>query len=167
MDRGTLELIVARPAEDRRTVLDEGRLDLVEGLVGDNWRSRGSSSTLDGSSHPDAQLTLMNSRVAALVAGTADHGGLAGDQLYVDLDLSAARLPAGTRFAIADAVIEVTAKPHRGCAKFAARFGNEALRFVNTGEGALLNLRGRNAKVIRPGTIRRGDLLVRVPGGQV
>lgn len=167
VDCGTLEMIVARPAVDIRQVLEEGNLDLVAGLVGDNWRARGSSSTPDGSAHPDAQLTLMNARVAALVAGTADHGGLAGDQLYVDLDLSAERLPAGTRLAIADAVIEVTAKPHRGCAKFAARFGNEALRFVNTGEGAQLNLRGRNARVIRPGTIRRGDAVVRLTAGQV
>lgn len=167
VDCGTLEMIVARPAVDVRQVLEEGHLDLVAGLVGDNWRTRGSSSTPDGSAHPDAQLTLMNARVAALVAGTADHGGLAGDQLYVDLDLSAEGLPAGTRLAIADAVIEVTAKPHRGCAKFAARFGNEALRFVNTGEGAELNLRGRNARVVRPGTIRRGDAVVRLTAGQV
>lgn len=156
-DRGTLEMIVARPAVDARTVLQEGRLDLDVGLVGDMWKTKGSSSTPDGLAHPDAQVTLMNARLAALVAGTADHGGLAGDQLYVDLDLSAERLPAVTRLRVGDAVIEVTARPHRGCAKFAARFGNEALRFVNTGDGLLLNLRGRNARVVSPGAIRRGD----------
>lgn len=161
---GTLEMIVARPAVDARDVLEEGRLDLERGLVGDSWRVRGSSSTPDGSAHPDAQLTVMNARAAALVAGTADHGGLAGDQLYVDLDLSTARLPAGSRLQIGEAVIEITAKPHRGCAKFAARFGNEALRFVNTGEGPALGLRGRNAKVVVPGVIRRGDTVRLVNG---
>jgi MOSC domain-containing protein YiiM len=161
---GTLEMIVARPAVDARDVLEEGRLDLERGLVGDTWRVRGSSSTPDSSAHPDAQLTVMNARAAALVAGTADHGGLAGDQLYLDLDLSTARLPAGSRLQIGEAVIEITAKPHRGCAKFAARFGNEALRFVNTGEGPALGLRGRNAKVVVPGVIRRGDTVRLVNG---
>lgn len=165
VDDGTLDMIVARPAEDAREVLGAGRLDLLHGLVGDNWRTRGSTSTPDGSANPDAQLTVMNARVAALVAGTPDHGGLAGDQLYLDLDLRAERLPAGTRLRIGVAVIEITAKPHRGCAKFAARFGNEALRFVNTGEGLLLNLRGRNARVVTPGTVRRGDAVTRVPAG--
>lgn len=161
-DHGTLEMIVCRPAEGARQVLDHGRLDPADGLVGDSWRARGSRSGADGSADPEDQLTVMNSRLAALVAGTADHGGLAGDQLYVDLDLSADRLPAGTRLEIGEAVVEITAKPHRGCAKFAARFGSDALRFVNTGPGRLLNLRGRNARVIVAGTVRPGDTLTRV-----
>jgi hypothetical protein len=118
---------------------------------------RSSTSTPDGSPHPDGQLTIMNVRTIALVAGLPERWPLAGDQLYVDLDLSAAGLPAGTRLAVGEAVIEVTAKPHRGCHKFAARFGHDALRFVNTGPGRVLNLRGRNARVIVPGVIRRGD----------
>lgn len=158
VDSGTLELIVARPSVDQREVLSEGQLDLVDGLVGDNWRTRTSTSRSDGSPDPEAQLTVMNSRLASLVAGTPDHGGLAGDQLYVDLDLSVGLLPAGSRLQVGEeAVIEITAKPHRGCAKFAARFGDEALRFVNTGEGIVLSLRGRNAKVVQQGTIKRGD----------
>jgi hypothetical protein len=164
-DDGSLEMIVVRPAEDAREVLDEGWLDPVVGLVGDTWGARGSTSTQDGSANPDAQVTVMNARLAALVAGTADHGGLAGDQLYVDLDLSAERLPAGSRLQIGEAVLEVTAKPHRGCSKFAARFGKDALRFVNTGEGLVLNLRGRNAKVVVPGAVRRGDTVKRITPG--
>ncbi len=160
---GTLELIVRRPAVDVREVLDEGALDLVVGLTGDTWSVRASTSTPDGSPHPDAQVTLMNARTAALVAGQRERWALAGDQLYVDLDLSDANLPAGTRLAIGGTVIEVTAKPHRGCAKFAARFGPDALRFVNTGPGRVLNLRGRNARVIVPGRIRRGEIVRRLP----
>jgi MOSC domain-containing protein YiiM len=156
-DQGTLELIVRRPAVDEREVLDEGRLDLGVGLVGDTWVERGSSSTPDGSSHPDAQITVMNARAAALVAGTVERWPLAGDQLYVDLGLDQEGLPAGSRLGIGEAVIEITAKPHRGCAKFAGRFGTDALRFVNTGAGLALNLRGRNARVVTPGTIRVGD----------
>jgi hypothetical protein len=162
LDNGTLQMIVARPAVDEREVLSEGWLDLVDGLVGDTWRTRGNTSRPDGSADPEAQLTVMNSRLAALVAGTPDHGGLAGDQLYIDLDLSVRHLPAGSRLPIGEAVIEITAKPHRGCAKFAARFGNEALRFVNTGEGLALNLRGRHAKVVMPGAIKRGDAVTRI-----
>jgi hypothetical protein len=162
LDNGTLQMIVARPAVDKREVLGEGRLDFVDGLMGDTWRARGNTSRQDGSADPEAQLTVMSSRLATLVAGTQDHGGLAGDQLYVDFDLSAKNLPAGSRLQIGGAIIEITAKPHRGCAKFAARFGNEALRFVNTGEGLVLNLRGRNAKVVIPGAIRRGDAVRRI-----
>jgi len=162
LDNGTLHMIVARPAVDEREVLGEGWLDLVEGLVGDTWRTRGNTSRPDGSADPEAQLTVMNSRVAALVAGTQDHGGLAGNQLYFDFDLSVRHLPAGSRLQIGEAVIEITAKPHRGCAKFAARFGNEALRSVNTGEGLVLNLRGRNAKGVMPGASKRGDAVRRI-----
>jgi len=161
-DVGTLEMIVRRPAVDVREVDEVGVLDLEVGLVGDTWSERGSSSTSDGSAHPDAQLTVMNARAADLVAGTRDRWALAGDQLYVDLDLSERGLPAGSRLSIGKAVIEITAKPHTGCKKFASRFGKEALRFVNIGVGAELHLRGRNAKVVVPGTIRQGDEIRRV-----
>lgn len=162
-DNGTLELIVCRPAVDDRRVLETGQLDLVTGLVGDTWKVRRTSSTPDGSPNPDAQLTIMNSRAIAVVSGTSEpqRWALAGDQLYVDLDLSEAGLPPGTQLGIGEAVIEITAKPHLGCVKFAGRFGPEALRFVNTGPGRLLNLRGRNARVVTPGTIRRGDMVRR------
>lgn len=161
-DIGTLEMIVRRPAVDEREVIEAGVLDIEQGLVGDTWRTRGSSSTPDGSAHPDAQITVMNARAADLVAGTRERWALAGDQLYVDFDLSEEALPPGSRLAIGRAVIEITAKPHTGCKKFASRFGNEALRFVNTGVGAALHLRGRNARVLVPGRIRRGDEIRRV-----
>lgn len=156
-DEGRLELIVRRPARNEREVLDEGVLDLEKGLLGDTWPLRGSSRTADGSPHSDMQLNLMNARVAALVAIDLDRRALAGDQLYVDFDLSEANLPAGSRVAVGEAVIEFTDQPHRGCAKFAERFGVDALRFVNTGDARQLRLRGANAKVLVPGTIRPGD----------
>ena len=140
-------------------MLEEAVLDCDEGLVGDTWRVRGSSRTADGSAHPDMQLNLMNARVSALVAGRPERRQLAGDQLHVDLDLSPANLPPGTRLSIGSAVIEVTDQPHRGCAKFAARFGKEALSFVNAPAGRELNLRGINAKVVVAGTVRRGDVV--------
>jgi len=156
---GTVELIVRRPAEDEREVLDEGMLDLDEGLVGDAWRRRGSSRSPDGSANPDAQLTLMNARAAAVITGSPERWPLAGDQLYVDLDLSVDNLPAGTRLAVGDAVVEVTADPHTGCAKFSARFGTEALKFVNKSPGRELRLRGVNARVVTPGAVRSGDTI--------
>jgi hypothetical protein len=156
-DNGTLQLIVRRPAVDQREVLTEGYLDLAVGLVGDTWNIRGSKRTTDGTSHPDMQLNIMNARSIALVAADEDRWQLAGDQLYVDLDLSVENLPPGTRLAIGSAVVEVTAQPHRGCVKFKARFGLDAHRFVNSPTGVQLNLRGINAKVVRPGAIRPGD----------
>lgn len=157
--QGTVDLLVVRPAVDERTVLDEARLDLVVGMVGDTWRERGSRMTPDGSAHPDMQLNLMNSRVCALLAQNPQRWALAGDQLYVDLDLSHDNLPAGTWLALGSAVIEITDRPHRGCAKFAQRFGRDALRFVNSPAGVALRLRGVNARVVRSGTVRRGQTI--------
>ena len=159
---GVLELIVRRPAVDVREVLQEGELDLVEGLVGDTWSQRGSSRSVDGRAHPEMQLNVMNVRAAALVAQHPERWALAGDQLYVDLDLSGENLPAGTRLAIGTSVIEVSAEPHTGCNKFVARFGLDAMRFVNSPVGRRLNLRGINARVVQPGTIRVGDIVRRL-----
>jgi hypothetical protein len=161
-DGGRVELIVRRPAENAREEVEEATLDCQEGLVGDTWPVRISNRTGEGPD-PDRQLTVMNARAATLVAGAGEHGGLAGDQVYVDLDLSYDNIPPGTRLELGTAVIEVTAAPHRGCAKFAARFGKDALRFVNSIVGQELNLRGINAKVVVAGTVRVGDAVRKSP----
>jgi MOSC domain-containing protein YiiM len=158
-DQGTLELIVRRPAEDEREVLDEATLDLEQGLVGDTWSTRGSRSTPDGSSNRGLQLTLMNARAIDVMAGTRDRWPLAGDQLYVDLDLSEENLPPGARLAIGSAVIEVSGIPHTGCGKFSRRFGSSAQRFVNSPVGRALRLRGINAFVVEAGIARQGDTI--------
>lgn len=156
-DVGVLELIVRRPRPNAREVIAEGCLDLVEGLIGDNWRARGSAQMPDRSAHPEMQLNIMNARAAALVAQRRDRWALAGDQLYLDFDLSEANVPPGTRLAIGCAVIEVTAQPHTGCKKFVSRFGLDAMKFVNSQVGRHLHLRGVNAKVVCAGVIRTGD----------
>ena len=161
-DAGVLELIVRRPQVEAREVLKEGELHLLEGLVGDNWKTRGSSQTVDGSAHPDMQLNIMNARVIALLAKKKERWALAGDQLYMDLDLSAENVPAGTRLSLGEAVIEVTDQPHTGCKKFAARFGLDALKFISSPVGNQLQLRGINAKVIRTGAIQIGDTVKKV-----
>jgi MOSC domain-containing protein YiiM len=160
IEEGTLELIVVRTSPGRRKVLVEGELDLEVGLVGNDWIKR---KPRFGTRNPLGQLTIMNYRAALLVAGTPERVPLAGDQLYVDFDLSTQHLDAGSRLAIGgDAVIEITTKPHRGCVKFTRRYGEDATKFLNTGIGIALNLRGRNAIVVEPGTIRPGDAVKRV-----
>jgi len=139
---GPLELMVRRPEVDGRELLSEGELDVAEGLVGDNWQSRGSSGTEDGSAHPEMQLNIMNSRAAMLVAQSKERWPLAGDQFYVDMDLSDENMPPGTQLAMGSAIVEITAVPHLGCKKFTARFGMDAMKFVNSTVGKSLNLRG-------------------------
>ncbi len=156
---GRLEAIVRRPGVDDREELDEATLDEHTGLVGDSWIVRASSLTSDRSPHPEMQLTLMNSRVIALLAQSRERWALAGDQFYVDLDLGLANLPPGARLQIGEAVVEVTAQPHLGCAKFASRFGRDALLFVNAQERRHLRLRGVNARVIRSGAVKAGDVV--------
>lgn len=162
-DAGLVLLVVRRPALGERETLDVAELHPEHGLLGDTWSSRPSKRTPDGSPHPDMQLTLMNATAAALVAAHEDRWGLAGDQLYVDLDLSPENLPAGSRLRIGGAVVEVTAQPHTGCAKFVERFGEDAMRFVNGGIGRTLRLRGVNAKVVAAGQVRHGDRVVKLP----
>lgn len=157
---GTVAMVVARPSEGERKVLGEAQLCEVEGLRGDDWIRRGSRSTADGGPHPDMQVTLVNSRFARHVAGDPARAALFGDQLHVDLDLSAETLPPGSRVQVGTAVVEVTAEPHRGCAKFSARFGRDALRFVNGSEGMTRRLRGVNARVVTGGVVRPGDAAV-------
>ena len=157
MQLGTVRLIVRRPAEDEREVLTEAELDADEGVIGDTWSSRGSSSTQDGSADPEAQITVMNARAAEGFAGDVERWTLAGDQLYVDFDISEENLPAGTRVRIGEAEIVVSAKPHTGCAKFSSRFGKDALRLVSSPTGRSLRLRGMNARVTKSGTVRVGD----------
>jgi MOSC domain-containing protein YiiM len=158
-DEGVLESIVRRPRPGEREVLKQGELDRETGLVGDNWSTRGSSRTTDGKSHRDMQLTMMSSRAIELFAQTRDRWPLAGDQLFVDLDLSETNLPAGTRLELGTAMIEVTPQPHTGCRKFVTRFGLEAMKLISSPLGRELRLRGLNAKVARPGLIRVGDLV--------
>lgn len=158
-ETGELALIVRRPQTDEREILEQAELDVSDGLVGDNWKARGSSRTADGSAHPDMQLTLMNSRSISLIAQEPERWPLAGDQLFVDLDLSASNVPPGTRLALGSAVIEVTSQPHTGCQKFAERFGPDALKFINSPLGRQLQLRGINARVVQSGVIRVGDVV--------
>jgi hypothetical protein len=161
-DDGTVDLIVRRPATGEREVIDQGVLHLAEGLVGDNWRERGSRHTPDGAAEPDRQLNVINARLSRLVAVDPERRALAGDQLHLDLDLSIANLPPGTRLALGSAVIEVTEPPHLGCAKFVERFGREAMRFVNSPTGRELRLRGMNARVVVAGTVRPGDTVTKL-----
>jgi hypothetical protein len=161
-DVGRVELICRRPGTEQREVLDEAVLDAGQGLLGDNWSTRGSSSTEDGSSNPLMQLTLMNARSAVLIAGEPERRQLAGDQFFVDFDLSVVNIPPGTRLKLGEATIEITEIPHRGCGKFSSRFGVDALKFVNSGVGRELNLRGVNARIVEGGVVRVGDPIVKV-----
>ena len=153
---GSVELVVARPSTGERIVLDGGELRPGVGLVGDNYLERGSSKPGGGPADPLAELNLMSARALEAVAGV-DRANWppAGDQLIVDFDLSEANCPAGTRLRVGDAVIEVTTKPHNGCAKFAERYGIDAARWINSRKD--LRLRGICAVVVEPGAVRPGD----------
>ena len=164
-DEGVLQLIVCRPNVDEREVLDEAELDIEKGLIGDTWLVRGSRKTPDGSAHPEMQINIMNARVTALVAQEKERWPLAGDQLYIDMDLSHENLPAGSRLAVGTAVLEVSALPHTGCRKFVSRFGVEAMEFVNSTVGKELCLRGINAKIIQGGIVKVGQRARKISNG--
>ncbi len=160
-DEGRLELIVRRPDRDGREVLHEAVLDPDRGLVGDGWLARGNRHTPDGAADPADQVTIMSTRVLAAIEPDRSRWPAAGDQLYVDFDLGEQSLPAGTRLAIGDAIVEVSAKPHTGCAKFSARFGSDALRWINSPVGRALRMRGVNARVLQAGAVHVGDVIRR------
>lgn len=161
-DEGILRLIVRRPQVDEREVVEEAQLDPILGLIGDSWSRRGSSKSADGGPHPEMQINIMNSRVTALVAQDKERWQLAGDQLYIDMDLSKENLPAGARIQVGSAVLEVSHLPHTGCHKFVARFGAEAMKFVNSEVGRELCLRGINAKVVQAGVVKVGQVAKKI-----
>jgi MOSC domain-containing protein YiiM len=156
-DAAVVTLLVARPTRDERAIVTEAVLDVDEGMVGDDWKARGSWSKPGTGANREAQLTLMSTRVLAAIEPDAARWPLAGDQVLLDLDLSEENLPVGTRLLVGEAEVEVTALPHTGCAKFAARFGHDALRWISTHEGRALRMRGMYVQVVRSGTVRTGD----------
>jgi hypothetical protein len=158
-NESVLDMIVSRPEEDGREIMTLADLNIELGLVGDTWQDRPSSISGDGKAHPDMQITIMNSRVAQLVAQDKDRWPLAGDQLFADLDLSAANMPPGSRIAIGSAILEATDQPHTGCSKFADRFGIDSLKFISSAVGKELQLRGINCKVVQNGEIKPGDVV--------
>ena len=149
---GVVELIVSRPRPGEREVLEHAQLDPGAWLVGDSWGTRKPGPS------PDTQLNVMNARVISLIAFDRARWPLSGDQLFVDLDLGEENLPPGSRIEIGSALIEVSAEPHLGCGKFVARFGVDAMKFVNSPLGRQLHLRGINARVVRAGAVRVGDV---------
>ena len=162
-ETGTLDMVVRRPERLARELLDEALIDEAAGLVGDNWLSRATSHAIAEGRHLEAMITVMSSRMIGVLSDDPEVQALAGDQLYVDLDLSHDNLPAGTRIAVGDEVVlEVSAKPHAGCKKFLARFGPEAVAFVNGEVGAPMRLRGLNARVVHSGVVRPGDVVRRL-----
>ena len=161
-DEGVVQLIVRRPEIEQREVLEEATLDPIAGLIGDNWITRGSKRTPDGSPHPEMQINIMNARVTALLAQDKERWPLAGDQFYIDMDLSKENLPPGSLLALGSAVLEVTALPHLGCKKFVSRFGIDAMEFVNSEIGKMLCLRGINAKVVQGGVVRVGETVKKI-----
>jgi MOSC domain-containing protein YiiM len=158
-DEGRVELIVRRPAVDEREILEEAQLDRDGGLVGDRWAVRDRAKT---PIYLSSQLTVISTRVLRVIEPDSGRWPLAGDQLYVDLDLSEANLPAGSRLAVGTSVIEISETPHTGCAKFSSRFGSEALRWINSPTGRAYRMRGLNARVVEPGTVRTGDPIRKV-----
>jgi MOSC domain-containing protein YiiM len=156
-DRGILRAIVIRPETDARVSLPRCQISPEGGVHGDNWAKGCWMSLPDGRPHPDVQVTIMNARTIALIARDEARWPLSGDNLLVDLDLSADNLPPGTRLAVGSALLEITAVPYKGCRKFAARFGVEATRFVNSREGTRLHLRGIYARIVEAGIVTVGD----------
>ena len=158
-EEGTLELIVVRPSEGERETPDTAELTIEDGLVGDRWKPRVDAN---GRAPRFNQLTIASIRVLELIADS-ERWPLSGDNLLVDMGLDKANLPTGSRLAIGETVIvEISEEPHTGCAKFSARFGSDALKFINSPEGRELRLRGLNAQVIVPGSVSTGDAVRRI-----
>ena len=161
-DQGVLKAIVVRPETDGRVSLPRCELSPDGGVHGDNWAKGCWMSLPDGRPHPDVQVTIMNARVIALIAQDEARWPLAGDNLYIDLDLSADNLPPGTRLSVGSALLEITGVPHKGCKKFAARYGVDATRFVNSREGLGLHLRGIYARIVERGVVTVGDTVAKL-----
>ncbi len=148
-DVGRVSLIVRRRPDGARETPKQTRLEIETGVPGDDWAERPPRD-------PEAQLAVMQTGIASLIANGQPLTTF-GDNLFVTLDLSARNLPTGTRIAVGTAIVAVTPKPHDGCAKFDARFGHDALRFVQAKPTRPENRRGICWRVVRPGAVELGD----------
>ena len=156
-DNGTLDLIVMRPEHDARVLPQSFEVTAEFGVNGDHWK-RGTGYALeDGTGDPDTQICMMMSGCIEAIAGPKENWAPAGDNFFLDMDLTPANMPPGTRFAIGTAEFAVTEAPHNGCQKFIDRYGRDAVLFVNTGKGKELRLRGIYARVIKDGEVSVGD----------
>ena len=151
-DEGSVEMLVVRPEENQRLTPASAQVSASLGLHGDHW------SIGKYRNQPDIQIAIINSRLLDLVSGgDRERWASAGDNIVADLDLSHANLVPGQKLEAGSAVLEITDTPHAGCKKFASRFGADALRFVNIGQGTELRLRGVYARVLQDGSISVGD----------
>ena len=147
-DAGRLALIVCRSSEGVRETPERVHLSAEEGVPGDGWGRRTPR-------RPEAQLAVMRRDVAELIANGQPLTTF-GDNLFVELDISAANLPVGSRLRMGGAIVEVTPLPHDGCGKFKGRFGSDALRFVNAKPTRDQNLRGIYWRVVESGEVAVG-----------
>ncbi|MEM6942438.1 MAG: MOSC domain-containing protein [Pseudomonadota bacterium] len=161
-DGGRLDMIVSRPAPGERTLPQRARLTAEGGVEGDHWAKGCWLSLDDGTPHPDVQICLMMSRMIRAIAGEEAHWPPAGDNLFIDMDLTPANTPPGTRLALGSVEMVVTPEPHNGCEAFIERFGREACVFVNTGPGKTHRLRGIYCRVTKDGDISVGDSLRKI-----
>jgi len=158
-DDGRVDGIVVRPASEQREEVESIGISLAGGFEGDHWVRGCWMSTEDGRPHPDVQICIMSSRCIALIAEDRDNWAPAGDNLFVDMDLTPSNLPPGTQLSVGTAVIEITDTPHKGCAKFIERYGRDACVFVNMGDGDKYKLRGIYARVVKDGQLSLGDTI--------
>ncbi|WP_316650373.1 MOSC domain-containing protein [Ovoidimarina sediminis] len=161
-EEGRVDMIISRPDHGERTLPQRVRVTAEFGVEGDHW-SRGCWMTADdGTPHPEVQICMMMSRVIEAIAGAPENWPPAGDNLFLEMDLTPASMPPGTRFSIGSAEFIVTPVPHNGCESFIERYGRDACVFVNTGEGKAHRLRGIYARVTRDGEIAVGDTVRRL-----
>lgn len=156
-DEGRLDLIVMRPDAEARVLPERIEVTAGDGLPGDHWKHGAGNMREDGTADPDAQICIMMSGCIEAIAGPRENWAPAGDNFFLDMDLTPANMPPGTRFSIGTAEFVVTARPHNGCQKFIDRYGRDACLFVNTGAGKDLRLRGIYARVTKDGTVGLGD----------
>lgn len=156
-DNGAIEQIIVRPAANERRPVNSVAISLAGGLEGDHWAQGCWKSNESGEPHPDVQICMMNSRCIDLIAGDKSNWAPAGDNLFIDMDLTPDNLPPGTHISMGTAVLEITDTPHKGCAKFIERYGRDACVFVNVGDGDRYKLRGIYGRVVQDGVISVGD----------
>lgn len=156
-DAGRVESIIVRRRKNERELRKEVFLSLEKGVEGDRW-----FDLSKGEPDPRRQLTIINSRLIKLLAQSEDRLCLAGDNLITDFDLSVSNLPVGQRLTIGNVIIEISDVPHTGCLKFAERYGNDSVEFINAPERSNLRLRGVYAKFLNSGLIYLGDSINKI-----
>lgn len=161
-DNAPISTLCVRPAEGDRQFVERIDFSVTEGVVGDRWIRKTWMRLPDGRPDPRIQVCLLGQRVLELVRIDPYRMPYPGDNIVADLDFSETNLPSGQLLRVGTATLEVSDIFNTACSKWRARYGDDALRWINLPDNLPHRLRGVLCRVVASGYATIKDRIVKV-----